>query len=186
VVKGGFLFDQEGNESDQLDLIVTGDTSMRFELLAQDGHGKTFACIDGCLAVVSIKSKLTKDTLFDALQNLATIPEKLPWSSVGSPQVHLPLYDELPYKVIYASDSLKYETIKMHLEDFYNTHPDIPSRKRPNLIHVAGKYVIMRIDEEGQHDPDGVLLPKHTYWGSQTQPDLLGLVARRHRRTGTS
>ena len=53
---GGFLFDMEGNESKQIDLIVLNDTSPQFNFHNPSGQGKAFACIDGCVAVASINT----------------------------------------------------------------------------------------------------------------------------------
>jgi hypothetical protein len=36
-----------------------------------------------------------------------------------------------------------------HLNAFYAERPDIPPHRRPNLIHVAGKYLIVRADRDG-------------------------------------
>ena len=50
-------------------------------------------------------------------------------------------------KIIYASYRLKEDTIMNHLNNFYNLNPQIPIYRRPDIIHVAGKYVILRIKE---------------------------------------
>ena len=54
-------------------------------------------------------------------------------------------YDDWPYKIIYASNGLKDSTILAHINDFYTQNPHIPINRRPDIIHVAGKYVIFRI-----------------------------------------
>ena len=52
---GGFLFNAEGEVSNQIDVIVTSDTCPQFNFHNWDGQGKTFSCIDGTLAVAGLK-----------------------------------------------------------------------------------------------------------------------------------
>ena len=56
VFLGGFLFDDDGSESSQLDVIVTTDTAPRFDFHNPDGGGKSFSPVEGTLGVASIKS----------------------------------------------------------------------------------------------------------------------------------
>ena len=72
IMLGGFLFNMNGQESKQLDLIVTTDISPQYKQLNE----KCFACVDGTLAVISVKSELNKKELFDALENISSIPTK--------------------------------------------------------------------------------------------------------------
>ena len=58
VFLGGFLFQADGSESRQLDIIVTTDTAPRYDFHNQDGGGKSFSPVEGTLAVASIKSTL--------------------------------------------------------------------------------------------------------------------------------
>ena len=46
VFLGGFLFDEDGNESRQLDIIVTTDTAPRFDFHNPDGSGKSFSPVE--------------------------------------------------------------------------------------------------------------------------------------------
>ena len=102
VMFGGFLFGQDGSESGQLDVIVTGGTALRYDLHNQDGSGKTFACVDGSVAVVSLKSTLDSAQLRDALDNLASIPAKVPLGGQIPQFVRHPDYPDWPLKIIYA------------------------------------------------------------------------------------
>jgi len=58
VLFGGFLFDLEGQESKQIDIIITNDSSIRYNLPGDGDNGKSFACIDGTIGIVSVKSTL--------------------------------------------------------------------------------------------------------------------------------
>ncbi len=58
VFLGGFLFDEDGVESKQLDIIVTTDTAPRFNFNIREGAGKSFSPVEGTLGVVAVKSTL--------------------------------------------------------------------------------------------------------------------------------
>lgn len=141
---GGFLFGEDGSESAQLDVIVTTDTAPRFDLHNKDGQGKSFSPVEGTLAVASIKSTLDKKELEDALNGLAKIP---PTSSLEGRMTlgfSIENYDDWPYKIIYASNGISASTLLAHVRDYYQRNPQIPLARRPNIIHVSGKYVIFR------------------------------------------
>jgi hypothetical protein len=135
---GGFLFSSTGDESDQLDVIVTADTNSRFDFHNRDGSGKSFSHTDGTLAVASIKSTLDKKELHSALRGLASIPPtgRL---QLASPLIAIPNYDDWPYKIIYAPHGIACDTLLEHLNHYYAEHSYVPLNRRPNLIHVAGK-----------------------------------------------
>jgi hypothetical protein len=59
VLFGGNVFNQSGELSKQIDIIVTNDVCPQFNHQNRDGTGKTVACVDGTLAVVSVKSVLS-------------------------------------------------------------------------------------------------------------------------------
>jgi len=172
---GGVLFNKDGDTSKQLDILITGDSCIRFDLLAKYGR-KTFACIEGCIGVVAVKSTLNKRSLFSALENIASIPEKEP---LGKRKISLKLeisgYEEWPYKVVYASNGIKPETLLKHTYDFYE-HSEIPPHKRPNIIHVAGRYVIQRIGKKGGETPQGQKCDPNMFSYSTTAPDVQGLI----------
>ncbi len=145
VFLGGFLFHEDGTESKQLDVIVTTDTAPRFNLHNEDGSGKSFSPVEGTLGVASIKSTLGKKELHDALAGIASIPPMQPLEDRASFTIEIPNYDEWPYKIVYANDGIGGETLLGHLNEYYLQNPHIPVTRRPNLIHVAGKYAILRL-----------------------------------------
>lgn len=144
---GGFLFGADGSESAQLDVLVTTDTTPQFNFHNQDGHGKSFSPVDGTLAVASIKSTLNKNELEDALSGIASIPPTAPIEGCVSFGLSITNYDDWPYKIIYASDGIAPETLLGHLNNYYLINPHIPIGRRPNVIHVSGKYVIFKAIE---------------------------------------
>ncbi len=188
VILGGFLFNMEGKESKQLDIIVTTDISSQFKHFGE----KCFACVDGTLAVISVKSNLTKKELSDALLNIASIPAAnklfdpntdgqkalknlgLPYPTTeGWVDENLwllagkaPNYRNWPYKVIFASGGpAKGETLAKWLDLFYEEHPEVPYEKRPDLIWVSGRYEFCKTPQKD----DG---SEVDYVGSGCKPDL--------------
>jgi len=144
VMFGGFLFGDDGSESGQLDVLVTTDTTPRFDFNNKDGLGKTFSPVEGTLAIASIKSTLNKNELIEALSGIAKIPPTGSLEGRVDFSVSIPGYDDWPYKIIYASDGIAAQTLLQHLAEFYVENDKIPISRRPNIIHVSGKYVIFR------------------------------------------
>jgi hypothetical protein len=142
---GGFLFGENGDESGQLDVIVTTDTTPQFNFHNQGGQGKAFSPVEGTLGVASIKSTLNKNELENALEGIAAIPPTEPLVGRVNPMLIITGYDDWPYKIIYASEGISPDTLLGHLHDFYTRNPSILNSRRPNLIHVSGKYVIFRV-----------------------------------------
>lgn len=177
ILFGGFLFAQNGKESRQLDIIVTGDTTIQFNFLNKQGTGKSFACVDGCVAVVSVKSVLDSSGLKDSLQNIASIPDMQPLSKDRLPPfaiIHN--YEDMLYKVIYASSGVQLCTALDTLTEFYEEHPEIPLHKRPNLIHVAGEYVIIRTGAKGAKTREGEFIPPNIFYGLPDKTDAVALT----------
>lgn len=174
---GGFLFDQQGRESRQIDILVTNGTSIRFEFHNRDGGGKSFACIDGAVAVVSVKSTLDSAQLRDSLENLASLPEKDPLTDDRkSPLISISNYDDWPYKIVYASAGISLDSLLTTLHGFYAENPDIPMHKRPNLIHVAGQYVIVRAGAGGAETRDGTRITPNSFHGFADTTDVFALI----------
>lgn len=172
---GGFVFDADGNESKQLDVLVTSDRVLQFNFHNKSGDGKSFAAVDGCVGAVSLKSTLTTAELHDALLNLASIPEQTPLAKQGEPRVIIWGYEDWPFKVIFALDGISAETCQDGLETFYTAHPEIPDHRRVNLIHVAGKYGIIRARRPVRWTDDTVM-PKGTFGTFTTDCDVRGLL----------
>lgn len=176
VFLGGFLFHIDGTESKQLDVIVTNDTAPRYNFHNRDGGGKSFSPVEGTLGVASIKSTLDKTQLHDALAGIASIPPTESLDNRVSVLLSINNYDDWPYKVVYASHGLTANTILGHLNDYYAANPQVPIPRRPNVIHVAGQYVIFRAEpgtsiydrETSQSTP----LEPGAFHAFSTDPDL--------------
>lgn len=144
VFQGGFLFDEDGAVSSQLDIIITTDTAPRFDFHNKDGGGKAFSPVEGTLGVVSVKSTLDKKELFDSLRGFASIPATRPLGKRVLPLAQIPAYDDWPLKIVYASDGIGWQTLVSHLSEFYEANPQVPINRRPHFIHVVGRYYVVR------------------------------------------
>ena len=143
VFLGGYVFDLRGNASAQIDVIVTSGNTPRFRMSSGNRH---IAPLEGTIAVAEIKSHLNKDTLEEALNNCASIPFMPDHRGIVAPylKIHDANWQDLPYKIVFAYDGIAASTICAHITAFYNQHQEIPIARRPNIIHVLGKYMIIR------------------------------------------
>lgn len=176
ILFGGFLFGLNGQESKQIDVIVTSAVCPQFNFTNRDGSGKAFACVDGTLAVASLKSNLDSTQLFDALDNLASVPLKKPMKGRIAPFVEIDDYDDWPYKIIYSPRGVSLETLLASLEDYYELHKEIPYTHKPNLIHVAGSYNIMRVPKGGGHTRKGKPLTEYCFYPDRDATDAFSLL----------
>lgn len=179
VFLGGFLFDDDGAESKQLDIIITTDTTPRFNFHSK-GAGKSFSPVEGTLGVVSVKSTLNQAELFDALGGIASIPPTRTLEGRVTDQINIKNYEDWPLKIVYATNGIKPDTLLTHLNAYYVDNPEIPLTRRPDFIHVAGSCLIVRTQEcMSLHDKDSntaVPLPIGTYHLAATDPDLQAIV----------
>jgi len=158
VFLGGYLFDRNGKSSAQIDVIVTTGTAPRFQMSVGNRH---IAPLEGAIAVAEVKSRLDKDSLRDALENCAAIPPMPDSKGIVPPylRVSRDRWRDTPYKIVFAYDGISAYTALNHITQFYNENENIPTFRRPNLIHVLGKYVVIRTtldmivtDLDGQPD----------------------------------
>lgn len=174
---GGFVFDLKGVESKQLDIIITTNSCQQFLLpsAASSAFPKRFACIDGTLAVVSVKSNLTSTELVNALDNLATVPFQGTLKGRLLPGYTIEDYEDWPFKIIYATDGVSPKTLLSQIQSYYLDHPEIPLTRQPNLIHVAGKYKVQRILRQGSVTFNGVPLPVGMFFVRPEKGDVWAL-----------
>ena len=159
---GGFLFGMDGSESRQIDLLVSSAHALHFDVDDAEGNGKSFACVDGAIAAVSVKSRLDKKELLDSLGLFESIPQKLPLDGRHSPMLKIKGYDEFPYKIVFSYDGVSASAVMEHLERYYASDGSAPCQCRPNLIHVAGKYSIIRTLGDAV-TRDGTAIPANTF-----------------------
>ena len=145
VVRGGYLFDLNGIPSKQIDVMVTAGVAPRFQMASAN---QAIAPLEGAVAVVEVKSKLDKGELHRALENIASVPTLPNPNKALNPQVagSVPYWTrDWPYKIVFAFDAdTGVATMMEHLNRYIEDN-DIPHERRPSIIHVLGKYFIVRI-----------------------------------------
>ncbi len=137
VIKGGFLFNSRGEESKQVDIIITNDIAIQFKQFE-----KSFSCVEGCYCVLCVKTNLDKKALFDALDNVASIPYMTNPEEVillMRPEILL----DMPYKVVFAYEGISFEAVCQYADEFYSMRPTLENRQ-PDLIVVNNKYVLLK------------------------------------------
>jgi hypothetical protein len=136
--------------------------------------------VEGILGVASIKSMLNKNTLEDVLAGLAAIPPSASLEGRVTFGLFVKNYDDWPYKIIYASAGISGQSLMSSLLDFYAHNRAIPLGRRPNIIHVAGQYIIIRatkglsiweVTTQQEETP-----PAGTFCLFTHNPDIQGLV----------
>ncbi|MBU2622684.1 MAG: hypothetical protein KKD92_10245 [Proteobacteria bacterium] len=169
---GGFLFDLDGNESKQLDLLITDSSSLRYDFHNRDGGGKVFACVDGCVGVISSKTTLNKNEISEALENIASIPSNTALDARNSDQrIDLSAMNDGPVKAIISQSGIDPQLLIKYVGEFYQKHPEIPISRRPNYIHVLGRYCWVGIRKELKND-DGTMAQPGQYCLRMKDPDL--------------
>lgn len=158
VFRGGFIFDLSGNSSDQIDVIVTSGNTPRFRM---SGGNRYIAPLEGTIAVAEIKSRLDKSTLLDALSNCASIPSMPDPEGIVPPYLRVDSWnwEDTPFKIVFAYNGIDASTVCQYIKSFYDKNQHISLTRRPNIIHVLGKYMITRktpgmtvINPDGQPD----------------------------------
>lgn len=172
-VKGGFIFDIHGNVSKQIDLLITTEATLQFRQ-----WDKSFNCIEGCYGAITVKTTLDKTSLFDALDNIASIPLMPdPGQALNPNLANRDMYLELPFKAVFAFDGIASETLNQRIAEYYATH-DVPLPRRPEMIIVNNRYLFVKT-RAGDRRIDGVPVPPDLYFpmfGEQRQVGAYGLV----------
>lgn len=175
---GGFLFDREGNQSKQIDIIVTNGNIPRFRILGEKGI-KAFAPVEGTIGVFSIKSKLDKKQLFDCLDNFASIPETEPLADRIDSLYSINNYENWPFKAVFGFEAINIDLLLRHIENYYANNKNIPKARRPNLIHILGEnYIILNEKDSKYRRSDGVseLINEGKFVPLSKDPDVFGLA----------
>lgn len=163
VIKGGFIFDSLGNESKQIDLIIINDATVQFDQFSGvEKGGKSFSIIEGCYGAFSIKTNLTKDELFNSLDNFASI-SSMPKLEVNPMLKKKEIVNNFPIGTIFAFKGLDVKTTMKHLQAYYASHKEIPITRKPTFIIVNNQYIIRHTWQEGGITKDGSSVPPDTF-----------------------
>jgi len=170
VIKGGYIFDSNDNESSQIDLIIHNDLSLQFNTL-QEFAQKSFVTIEGCYAAISVKTNLDKLQLENSLDGFSTMPTT-PKLKIN-PQVKLgKLFENIPLRIIFAFSGVSSYTIKSHLENYYKKN-NTPYIEQVRLIIVNNRYMILRTVGEGK-TVGGTIIPDNTFFVSEPTDNQKG------------
>lgn len=159
---GGYVIGATGEESKQIDVLVSSDISIRF-----NESEKTFITVESLASAISVKSDLDKPALEDCLINIASIPQVdarvlsflglLPNSYEKFSLMHPSLY-------VFAYEGVSVETCLAHITNFYKIHLDIPKNRYACGVIVNGKYLI-RYCKAQSSMMDGTIVPSNTFVG---------------------
>ena len=163
IIKGGFIFDSLGNESKQIDIIITNDATIQFQQFSdRQNGGKSFSIIEGCVCAISIKTNLEKNELLDSLDNLSSIPQ-MPKIDINPLLGKHWRVEDSPICVIFAFFGAELNTILKHLNEYYNTNK-VPDNRKPDFIIVNNKFIIRRAGRESLPKYDGTQIPPNTFY----------------------
>lgn len=138
---GGDIFGVNGDRSGQVDILVNHDMSMNF----MENH-KIRCPVESLTSAIAVKSTLTKNELFSALDNLATIPQS------NETIINLSLLKKdvsayvlsWPSLFIFAYDGISQEKCIEHMIDYYSSNK-VTFNRIPRSIIVNGKYQIVHL-----------------------------------------
>jgi hypothetical protein len=163
IIKGGFVFDSLGNKSKQIDIMICNDQTFQFRQSLEDNKTTSFNCVEGCYAVISVKSYLNKNELIDSLDNLASVStyKKL------KPNFQISNWDQvieqIPQRIIFAYDGDSLETINHHCLDYY-TSVGRPKESSIDFIMVNNNFYISKAGILGVKDMGtGEIIPHGQY-----------------------
>lgn len=142
IEKGGFLFDIEGNKSKQLDILITTEHTLKF-LHTVEENSKTFNCIEGCVAVISMKTNLNKSDLNDSILNLDSIPKIKKFAKHPIYTNIDELVKELPLKIIFALRGSDYKTTWKNLHEILEEN-NITAEQSPDFIVINNEFTIAK------------------------------------------
>ena len=156
---GGTVFGVQGNESKQIDVLVSSDIAVNFE-----EHEKMFVAVENVAAAISVKSFLDKDAIYDSLDNLASIPqidqEVLSFKFGGAESFSTFIGDH-PSLFVFAYDGVSVETCAGHMASYFTDHPDIPKNRIPLCVIVNKKYFI-KYEKHHSVSKQGVAIKPYT------------------------
>lgn len=178
VIKGGFVFDSTGSKSRQIDLMVCNDQTFQFKKPGNDNKTKSFNCVEGCYAVISVKSFLNKDALIDSLQNLASVStiKKIKVSPfISNAQDML---NQIPQRIIFAYDGNGMDTINETCKVYYDSCKACNIvEPMPDLIIVNNEYYFSRAGVLGYKIHTGETTPygQYTMIEKKNDPNVGGM-----------
>jgi len=173
ISSGGYVFDSNGNKLNQIDLLLTTDSTLQFNQ-SLDSPGKVFNCTEGCGAAISVKTNLDKKDLYDSIDNLSSIPleKNFIFTNRNFSPSDLRL-EKIPLKIIFAYKGQSLEKTKKDLVEYYQTHNQNKKYKFDFLI-VNNKYAFTNISQKHIDPLTGQELSEGYGVWSKTETDSIG------------
>lgn len=172
VLKGGFVFDSTGSKSRQIDLMVCNDQTFQFKQSGDNNKSQAFNCVEGCYAVISVKSYLNKTGLIDSLQNLASV------STIKKIKINpfvtnsQDLINQMPLRIIFAYNGDSLESINKTCKMYYDyCKKNGIVEPMPDYILVNNEYYLSRAGVLGDKSPTGEIIPHGQYTMIQKESD---------------
>ena len=129
---------------------------------------------------MSVKSNLNRNEIIDALAGIASIPPTKSLEGRVNILLKIKNYDDWPLKVVYATNGIAAQTLLEHINDYYTNNTTIPVTRRPDFIHVAGQYLIVRATEgmslHHKVTGDVTTLTEGQYYKVTSDADLQSIV----------
>lgn len=159
---GGKIIGLNQPPSKQIDCIVAADIVPKFT-----NHERSISIVESVAMAISIKSDLNKETLFNSLDNLASIPKISKniikqTSSIQMSGMFEKIEKIMPSLYVFAYKGIHPDTIMKHLRDYYAANPAVPWNRRPRAILVNQEYAI-KYSIEQMVKENGVVVPPYTY-----------------------
>jgi len=161
VYKGGKVFNLQGHESKEMDVLITNDISINF---LEDMH--MFTNVESLASAISVKSSLIKASLYDSLANIASIPQL----SDDVLQLYPPANEQLgnfkehfPSSLVFAYSGTSAITTYRNVLEFYKERRSIPYNRYPSAIIVNGQYTMVFVRNE-KVMTNGQKVPANNYY----------------------
>ncbi|WP_415282937.1 DUF6602 domain-containing protein [Candidatus Nitrososphaera sp. FF02] len=146
IIRGGFIFDSFGNKSGQVDLLVTSEFTLQFNQTVGKRETKSFNCVEGTIAAISVNSKLDKENLCKAIDNLATLPRAKEYFMNPYDQMTDELVKQTPFKIIFAYSGVDLTAFMRYLKEHIKTRK-LSIEQAPDLIIVNNQYYVAKKQE---------------------------------------
>lgn len=168
---GGTVVSHYGEESSQIDVLVTSDLGLRFET-----NDTPFVMTEAVAAAVSVKSNLNKESIYESLSGLLSIPAPSP-EVVTFPLLRSDSFpwfrQKYPTLWVFAYEGVSSKTCLKHLRSFLDEKEIDTSTRGRICIVVNRKYTISYHEEESTLN-DGTKMEANTFHTSELDEESQG------------
>jgi hypothetical protein len=168
----GTIFGLSGQESKQIDIIISNDLAMNFE-----EHSKMFIAAESVAVAITVKSYLDKDAIHDCLGNLASVPQlssDVLKFKLLKPTAFQEFSNNHPAFYVFAFDGVSAETCIKHVLEFYNNNQYININRMPIGITINKRYYIRFSPHESFVTTGMDIVPPRTFHASVLEDKIRG------------